>query len=323
MFTDIRLKIARFFRKNGKIIFIIFSVWMIVFFINLFLKTYQPKPELQTTYEPHTAVMDTKSSVPKMVSNPIEEMIETYVGYCNDGNWQAAFSMLSPTCQEYGFSNDVTEFMEYVYTKMPTKKKYAIQNYSNEGKTYIYQIKYTDDLLATGLTNTTYQFTEEKMIFKRQKDGTIEMTVGNFVDYADIKNISENEYLKVDVKSVIKYYSLEAYVVKFTNRTEHTIVISDGQEKAEVLLKLDSEDTRTKTDSVGDIILEPKESKTFNLKFQKFYDNDDEAKSLDFGSIRVMENYSGTKGVSSEIIQQEIQNAIAKFSVSIPIKYKN
>lgn len=319
--TDFRLKVLHFLKKNGKIIFIVFCVWMIVFLINLFLKNYEPKPELQTTYEPHTSVMDTSKSVSKNVSNPIEEMIEEYVGYCNEAEWPKAFNMLSETCREYSFNNDVNEFMDYVYTKMPTPKNYAIQDFSNDGNTYIYQIKYTDDMLATGLTNSTYNYTEEKMIFKKQKDGSIEMAVGNFVDYADIKNISENDYLKVDVKNVVKYYSMEAYTVKFTNRTDNTIVVSDGQEQGEVLLNLTSSDTRNRTDATNSIVLKPKESKTLTLKFQKFYDNKDDAKSLTFGAIRVMENYSGTEGISEETIQAEIQNAIAKFSVNIPVTY--
>lgn len=322
MFTDLRLKVLRFFRKNSKIIFIVICIWVVIFMINMLLKNYEPEPELQTTYEPHTSVIDSKSSVPESVSNPIEEMIDEYVGYCNDANWQAAFNMLSAECREYGFNNNVQEFMKYVYTKMPTEKQYAIQNYSNDGNTYIYQIKYTDDLLATGLTNAEYQYTEEKMVFKKQKDGTIDMTVGNFVEYADIKNISENDYLKVDVKAVIKYYSIEQYEVKLTNRTDYTIVISDGQYDSEVLLNLNSNDTRKRNDyASSNIILQPNESQTLSLRFQKFYDNSDDAESLTFGAIRVMENYSGTEDVPEETIQSEIQNAIAKFSVSIPVTY--
>lgn len=323
MFTDFRIKLLHFLKKNKKIIFIVICVWSIVFLINLFLKNYEPEPVLQTTYEPHTSVMDTSKTVPKNISNPIEEMIEEYVGYCNEASWQKAFNMLSDSCKEYSFNNNIQEFMKYVYTKMPTPKKYAIQDYSNDGNTYIYQIKYTDDLLATGLTNTTYQYTEEKMIFKKQKDGSIEMAVGNFVDFEDIKNISENNYVKIDVKSVIKYYSVEVYTVKITNRTENTIVIADDQENNEVILNLKSSEARNMIEGEEKIVLGPKESKTLGISFQKYYDNDDDAQSITFGAIRVMENYSGTENVSDEVIQSEIQNAVAKFSVNIPITYEN
>ncbi len=74
MWTDFRLKLRHFFRKNAKIIFIAVCIWSVVFFINLFLKNYQAPVELQTTYEPHTSVMDSGSSVPKKVGNSVEEM---------------------------------------------------------------------------------------------------------------------------------------------------------------------------------------------------------------------------------------------------------
>lgn len=323
MFTDLRLKILHFFRKNKKIIFIVICVWAIVFFINLLLKNYEPKPQLQTTYEPHTSVLDNSKTVSKNISNPIEDKIEEYVGYCNNAEWQKAYNMLSDACKEYSFNHDIQEFMKYVYTKMPTPKKYAIQDYSNDGNTYIYQIKYTDDFLATGLTNTTYQYTEEKMIFKRQKDGSLEMAVGNFVDFGDIKNISENNYVKIDVKSVVKYYSVEVYNIKITNRTENTIVIADGQEDNEVMLNLKSSEARNMDKKEDGIVLGPQESRTLSVSFQKFYDNNDDAQSITFGAIRVMEKYSGTDNVSDEVIQAEIQNAVAKFSVNIPVAYED
>ena len=321
MYTDFRLKVQRFFRKYSKIIFIIGCILVIVFIVNRLLKNYEPHQALQTTYTPHISVVDTSSAVPSNIRNPIEEMIEKYVDLCNDADWEAAWSMLSPVCQEYSFDNNIENFMEYVYTKMPTPKKYAIQDYSNDGNTYIYQIKYTDDMLATGLTNTTYQYTEEKMVFKKQDDGTIQMAVGNFIDYAEIKNISENEYLKVDVKSVVKYYSMEKYTVKFTNRSNYTIVIADLQQEDEIVLQLDSSDTRNS--GIDELILQPGESVTRVINFQKFYDNDDDAVNIILNSVRVMEQYSGTQNISNDVIQSEIQNAIAKFSVKIPVNYSS
>ena len=321
MFTDLRLKTRHFFKKNGKVILVIVCVWAIVFFINLFLKNYEARLDLQTTYEPHKSVMDSTDSVPEKISNSIEEMLEEYVGYCLEGNIESAYVMLSDTCKEYSFNNDIDNFTEYMINKIGSAKRYAIQDYSNNGNTYIYQIKYSDDMLATGLTNTTYSYTEEKIVFKKQKNGTIEMAVGNFIDYEEIKNISENEYLKVDVKYVEKYYSVEKYTVVLTNRSDYTIVIADGKESNEVFLSLDSNDTRTPTTATN-IILKPNQSQTIKLQFAKFYDNDNDASALTFGSVRVMEQYSGIE-VEETVIQSEIQNAVAKFSVNIPIKRSN
>lgn len=320
MFTGFRIKFLHFLKKNCKVIFIGVCIWTVVFFVNLYLRNYSAPRELQTTYEPHISVMDETNEVPKKVSNYVEEMLDEYIGYLFDGNVEQAYQMLSDTCKQYSFENNIDNFTSYVLNKVGSAKHYVIQDYSNKGNTYVYQIKYTEDFLATGLTNTTYSYTEEKIVFKKQKNGTLEMAVGSFIDYEEINNIFENEYLKVDVESVQKYYSHEVYTVKITNRSEHTIVIADLQGKNEIFLALNSKDTRDVV-NITNLVLKPNTSTIQKLQFQKFYDNNDEASNLTFGFVRVMEQYSGTEKVSQEIIQSEMQNAIAKFSVDIPIHY--
>ena len=329
MVTDLRLRIIHFFRRNKIIIFIIFSVIFVVFMINLYLKSHKAKPVPKTTYTPHISVMNTSQKVSQNTSTKIEKMIEKYMEYCNDSNWSGAYSMLSENCKKYAFKDKITNYMDYVATKMPTKKKYAIQDFSNGGNIYIYQIKYTDDLLATGLTNSVYNFTEEKMVFKKMKDGTIEMSVGNFVDFHDLKNIFENEYLKVDLKSVVQYYSMESYELKLTNRTDNTIVLANNVEDNEIILQLESGDIRKRLDLGDEVVLIPNSSRTYKFKFQKFYDNDDDADSFLFNSIRVMEDYSGVPNdlMTAEEVQTEKnieeQKSIAKFSINLPIKFKD
>lgn len=322
MFTNVRIKVLQFLRKNAKVIFLVVCIWAVVFLVNLFLKNYKPKMDLQTTYEPHTSVMDDTKKVPQKVSNQVEEMLDTYMKYVLEGNVESAYEMLSEECKENSFENKKDAFTTYILNKGGGAKRYVIQDYSNKGNTYIYQVKYTDDFLATGLTNTTYSFTEEKIVFKKQKDGTLNMAVGSFVDYEEIHNVAENQYLKVEVQAVQKYYSYEIYTVKITNRSDDTVVIADGQEESELFLTLESKDVRSAM-NVTNLVLKPGESTMQKMQFQKFYDNEDEAVSLTFGSVRVMEQYSGTENVSEEVRQAEIQNAVAKFSVNIPIKDKH
>ena len=318
-FTELRLKIKRILRKYGKLISAIFIIWAIIFLINLMLKNKEKVPEATTTYEVHTSVIDSTASTPKSMQQPIEELINEYVGYCNEGNYQKAFNMLSEECRKYGFNNSVSDFMEHVLVKMPTPKKYAIQDYSNikYGKTrlYIYEIKYTDDLLATGLTNSTYSYTSEKITFYESDDG-LQMSAGDYVYYADIKSISENDYFKVDVVGKIVNYSIEKYKVILTNRSNYTVVVADGVENNEVILSLPNE--VRKRSELGNIVLEPQKSTELIMTFPKFVDDGDTAKSLVFSSIRVMEKYSGVgEDIPEETIQSELDNAISKFSMEV------
>lgn len=320
-FTEVRLKVRHFFRKYRRILFVIFIIWAIIFFINRILSNMTNDYVGETTYEPHVAVINDSKVTSSSMKKNIEEMVEQYVTYCNAGEFDKAFEMLSTECKEYEFDNNIEKYMSYVYTKMPTPKKYALQNYSSTkygGKTmYIYEVKYTDDLLATGLTNSTYSYTSEDITFFEGEDG-LEMNVGNYIYHTDIKNISENEYLKIDVVDKIVNYSIETYTVKFTNRSNYTIVIADGQEDDEVLLVLPNE-TRKRT-SVNEIVLQPGMSDTLTFTFPKFVDDGDISQSIAFSSIRVMEKYSGVgDDISKEVIQSEIDNAISKFSMTVSV----
>ena len=320
--NDFRLKVIHFFRKYKKIIFIALTVWGIIILINYMLKNRVIEPKPTTTYEPHTSIINQSSSTPLILQEPIEDLIEEYISCCNEQEYEKAYFMLSDECRKYGFNNSQTRFLQHVLTKIPNPRKYSIQNYSNvdiDGKKmYIYEIKYTEDVLATGLTNSEYVYTSEKMAFYKDEEGNIEMSVGSYIYQNPIQSISENEYLKIDVLNKIVEYDEETYEIKFTNRCEHTIVISDGYGTAESELQLGNE-TRKRIET-SKIILEPGESLTKAISFQKFVDDGDNSLAVIFGSIRVMEIYSGTEDVEEEIILSEIDNALAKFSMSISVK---
>lgn len=320
-FTEFRLRFRHWVRKYRKVIFVVLIVWGLVFLINLYMRNRKIEPLPTTTKEPHTAVINQSSSTPKSMQNPIEDMLKEYIGYCNEGNYQKAFNMLSEDCRSYEFNNDIEKFMSHVLVKMPTPKKYSIQNYSNttygNRKIYIYEIKYTEDLLATGLTNSSYAYTSEKFTFYEDDNDQIQMNAGNYIYHTDIKSISENEYLKIDVIDKIVNYSIEKYSIKFTNRSNYTIVISDGVETDEVILTLPAE-TRKRSET-GNIVLEPQEAVTLGFTFPKFVDDGDISQSIVFSSIRVMEKYSGTEDIDEATIQSEIDNAISKFSMEVKV----
>lgn len=316
---DLRLKIRHWFKKYKNVVLVVLLIWLVIFMVNKYLIATDNVTVPETTYEPSVQVMNPGQSAPKRVQNTAEEAIEEYVGYCNEGNYAKAFAMLSKDCQEYAFNNSVDDFADHVLKKMITPKEYSIQNYSKHDDYYIYEVKYIDNILATGLTNQTYNYSTEKIVLKENK-GQYELAVGNFIKHDNINNVLENDYLKVDVIDRITRYSIETYTVKFTNRTDSTVVISDTLIENEIMLVLPQE-YRNLENSDTRIILEPGESRTFNLTFPKFVDDGDISQAILFSAVRVIENYKGIDGTDAER-QAEIDNAIAKFSVEIPLRQK-
>ena len=90
-YTDFRLKIRHFYRKNKKILIIILVVWGLIVLINNMLKNRNVVPAPTTTYEPHVSIMNQNSSTPKTLQKPIEDLINQYVDYCNNQQFEKAF----------------------------------------------------------------------------------------------------------------------------------------------------------------------------------------------------------------------------------------
>ena len=315
---ELRLKIRHWIKKYGKILFFIIIVWISIFIINKFLGDYQTEEVPNTTKTPQVAVMSANEKVSKKVQTSAEEFIESYVDACNQGKYQKAFAMISENCRKYEFDDDVEKFAKYVLEKMPTPKKYSIQNYSNTQGYYIYEVKYFDDMLATGLTNSEYNFTTEKMVLKKNSKGSFDIAVGNFIEYKDINSVAENDYLKIDVKNCMVRYSTQTYEVKLTNRTDYIIVVSDNYVEDEISLALSGEYRGTVISNTT-VVLAPEESITVKLGFMKFIDDNDEAQSILFSNIRVLEEYAGVAS-NNDIKKAEIEKAIDKFSMNIPVK---
>ena len=318
-FTDLRLRFGRFMKNNRKILLIVILIWVVLVMLNNLVKNRPTSTVPETSYDAHTSIMSSSSVVPTTLQRNYEELIDQYVNYCNNGEFNLAFNMLSEDCRKYAFNNDVREFMVYLVDVMPTEKEYSIQNYSNTTlngkKAYIYQIKYFDDFLATGLTDQDYTYTEEKIVFTLGSKDSIDMSVGNFMYHEDIKRITENEYLKVDVNNRNVYYSIEEYNVTLTNRSEYTIVISDDTEENEIELILNQESRGCI--ETPNVVLAPGEVIQLNVSFNKFADDGDSSNEFSLSNIRVMEKYSGTEDIAPEVIEDEKNNAIAKFSLTV------
>ncbi len=324
-YTELRLKILRFFRKNKYIILILAIVLMVVIAINTILRSRVEVPEPTTTLEPHVSVMNSGSSTPSRMAQTIEDYIKEYMGYVDSQDFDKAFNMVTEECRAKEFDDDIFKYIVYVKNKKPNSKMtYSIQDYSNvtiDGiKYYIYEIHYTEDLLATGLTNSEYMFTTEKMAFYRDKDGTIKMNVGDYIGYENVQSVAENEYLKIDIINKLVEYQEVTYEVRFTNRSEYTVVVADGYGSAEENVITLKGETRKEINGL-DIVLSPGESKTFTFTYTKFVDDGDSISDMTFGSIRVMEQYSGTdlNKVTEDQINQEINNAVDKFSMKLAL----
>lgn len=308
-FLDLRLKVRNFFKKYKKLLIIIIIVWAIIIAINYFLKQLNENQKPTTTYEPNKAVMD-DSEVPKALQEPINNLIGEFVGYCNDKNYETAYSMIDADCKEISYPT-IDSFKAYVDNIYTTKKIYNIQNFSNVDNNYIYNVRILDDIMATGTNGNGYLYYEEKFVLKDTDQG-LKLSIGGFIEKKDLNISTEDEYLKIEIPYKIVEYDTETYVVKITNRTQNPIVLLDDSISNEIELSLGNQRRNMQNSSENLIMVNARETKTVKLYFTKFVDDGNIPEKLMFNAVRVLQSYAGNE-------QNTVDNAIDKYSLNIDL----
>lgn len=309
---DIRLKIRDFLRKHRKKIVIILIAWAVIIAVNYFLKNRETIELPKTTYEPHSPIMDNTDSVPESYKQPINNLINDFFEYCNNREYENAYNLLSSEYKSI-YCPNIEDFKEYVNNNFESKKIYNIQNYSNLNKTYVYNVRILNDILASGTTDE-YTYSEDKFVVK-EEDGILKLALNGYCGTEDVNILAESDYLNIRILKKEVTYDQVTYTVEFKNKSQYFIVLEDGTEESEISLKVVDEKRKEQSADGSNLILLPKVTETRELTFTKFFYDGQTASSLDFDAIRVLPVYSGKK----ENAEKEKEKAIKLYSLSIKL----
>ena len=284
----ITLAIKNFFKKYGRILVIGFVIWLIIFIINQHLKNLPEEINLQKTYEPNNPVIDDGGSVPKKYQETVNTTIDKYFKYCNNKEYENAYNMLTEDCKQYLYG-DLSLFTEYVDSIFNTYKTYNIQNYSNVDDTYIYDINIIDDIESTGTTGG-YNPYKEKLAL-RIENGEFKISNQGFIESKDYNIVSEDDYIRVTVKSKDVSYKKEGYNITIQNKTDKYIDIIDNSIISEVTLNLGDQKRSVTNYSNAMLVLNPNSTEDVVFIFDKFYDDKKEPTQISLENVRILDNY--------------------------------
>lgn len=314
MYTDLRLKIRNFIKKYKRWIIIILIAWGTVIAINSFIKNHNFKEVPSTTYEPYTPIMGGNTNINKKTEEVISNIIDQYVSYCNNEEYQEAYNLLSTDCKQNQFPT-LERFKVYAKNLFSTEKVYTLQNYYNTDTNFVYRLRIFDDILATGLTGKEELEYTTDIVTLKQENGNMVLSVNGYIGKENIGKIYEDQYIKITVRSKSVTYETETYDVTFKNKTQYVIDVLDNTISNEILLKLNAGTRALKGFDNSSIILAPNEEKTYSFTFSRYFHETDMPKSLNFSSIRVLREYPPNYGENSQIV-----NAVDMYGVKIDFK---
>ena len=315
--TNIRVKLIRMFRNNKrKVIFVTIIIWLMIIIINQILKNQKPKiGDPFTTYTPHISVINGSDEVPEKYQKPIENKVQTYLDYCNNKQYEEAYSMITTECKNLNYPT-LSEFKGYVDAIFGDEKKiFNIQCYSIVGNKYIYNVRILNDILATGTTDG-YSYYEEKYTLMPEGND-MKLSIANFIG-EEYPNIGvEDEYMNIKITRKCIDYDQEIYTVQVENKTNHYLVLSDNYQTGEIVMDYGAAKRSPTNMALPLFFVNPNSTITKDIVFSKYYDDTTiEALKLYFNDIRVFREYDWETGTT----QDNINNAVKIYSLEMGIK---
>lgn len=289
----LRSAIIKFFKRNGRTIFIVLVVWIIILVINFFVGKIEIEPEKDTNYRPHEPVME-NGEVPENLKDPIEELIGKFVDYCNNKDYENAYNLLSKDCQENIYP-DMDLFKEYVDSIFVNKKMYNIKNFSNKDNKYIYNVSILNDILASGMNekDDEYVYSEKYVIF--EEDGELKLSIREYIGRDELTYMYEDDYMKIKIESVDIHYDHIIYKIRIANKSENCIVFADYSEDYEIALETSEGFKRMANDILEVISVEEGETKEFELRYTIFFDESTQINDMLFDYIRIYKDRDSYK----------------------------
>lgn len=197
--------------------------------------------------------------------------IDTFIKYCNEGQVENAYNLLTEECKEEIFSSLESFRNKYFNNVFKTYKTYSMQNWM--GNTY--KIKLTEDALTTGKVSSNSSYLQEYMTVV-EKDSEYKLNINNYIGRTQINKTTTDKGLNITVESKETYMDYSEYTIKIQNTTDSTILLDNGK-RADNIYLLDENNVKEYANT-GEIIysslkLIPKETKKYTFKFSNSYSN--------------------------------------------------
>ena len=319
LYTNIRLIIGRYLRKNMlKIIIILVLILFGTSIYNMILN-YNTQVRPIVTKDMETPVISNQK-FPSRIQEEGLKKINQFLNYVKEDKIDLAAEMLTEDAKYYSFKNK-KEAIGYII-EVYKGKKYDIKPYAKVGNDYIYQVKVFEDILETGLTNTIYSFIDTKMVIKNE-NGKIGLNIRGYIGKYKSSGFYEDNNLKVNIKGKNVWVEHEDYLLEITNRTNNYLVLKDKSNNTALAASLEVGNSNRKLIDEENIILKPLETRNILLRFPKMYFADKDATAINLDSIRVIKDYNeiSNSNLSDEKLKQKnISNTLAEFKIRIEIE---
>ncbi|MGN1310585.1 MAG: hypothetical protein ACI4VP_02600 [Clostridia bacterium] len=280
--------------RNRKIIWFIIGISIVIIVLIHIINTEFQQEEFEfddsekvisNPYYDNNYSVVSSEKLNKSVSDNVTNVIKQFINYCNDGDIENAYSLLSEDCKKVLYPTLEDFKKNYYNNNFYEEKTYNLQSWITYNNKFIYRIELKKDVLSTGITSNEKKIDYYTVI--KQEDNYY-LNISGFIEKNNI-NISKNENL-IDfvIESEEVFIDYLALNIKVDNNTQNSILLDSG-EKGNTVYVTDGEQIQYVSylfeQNNLDLVINKKSSKEFKIKFMKDYKENRPIKSITFADV--------------------------------------
>lgn len=293
-------RLLRFYNQNRhRIWFAIIVIAFVIFIIQVLnnVARIQNEEEVnntenqETTYnnvvsydkESEPIISDSSPSVE--LRNENGQLIDDFFTKCLKHNFNEAYELLSNDIKNNMYQSESLFENLYCKNRFDGDKQYSFQLWMSNNNMYTYLVKVYDNMLTTGKSNDEYI---EDYVTAVKEDGKYVLNINSYVGKEGINVSSSNDDLTVRVNNGYIYKDYEIFEIVIKNNTDQAILL-DSEENVGTTYVTDNMDNKFEAvlneNIDSDLIINPNEVKTIQIKFNVIRREDMNIKSMVFSDI--------------------------------------
>ena len=229
------------------------------------------------------------------------KLIKQFVDFCNNGEIEKAYNMLSKECKSLFYPN-IEYFKKNYYDKIfSIKRMYNLENWFNTSSLCTYYIKYSEDILDTGTTKSSNNKSDYITVLKEESG--YYLNINNYVGRRIRNHIVTQDNIIFKINYEDFYINYTVLNISVTNNTKNVICI-DTKESANSTYLYDENNvkyTAFLNENAKELIVKRKVTNDINIKFNKLYNPSRTSYGITFNDI-VLNYEDYEKGESKKVI---------------------
>ena len=220
------------------------------------------------------------------------ETIDKFVSFCNSGNLQEAYNLLSNECKEQLY-NELNVFQQTYYTPIFGKgnRSASIENWNGN----IYKVDLYEDALSTGRYNVENTL-QDYITIVNDEQGNKKLNINGYIGRTTYDKTATEHNLEVKLLRKDAYMDYEIYTFDVKNNTEKTSILGRVSDAENVSYLIDKNGLKYNAyvHEIPQTLLEilGKQEKTIQIKYFSEYSSSRKLKKLVFPKIYFLNEFN-------------------------------